>query len=552
MLAWTSPSMAVRNSALNDPPKAGFDSQRGIGRIPRRVKDSGDKTTTTLSQSTIDSSVVVSTRSVKRVPCLTVAAHSDLSRIGDRCLFPQLLQKKRVEISRGAPEFGDQPLRDPHLSRDPIVISIDPGGLRVDCRKSSVAVRVAGERVEGATWIGLEGLEAGVALELAGHVVLVAHWVRAAPEPTVRYDMLGRSDALNELLLQIAQAASHEAPVLIRGASGSGKELVAKAIHQGSSRRDAPYVSVNMAAISPTTAAAELFGHHRGAFTGAGSAHGGWFGQAEGGTLFLDEIGEAPEVVQPMLLRTLETGEVQPVGGQGVRRVSVRVLAATDADLEGAAESGQFRMPLLHRLGAQTVRVPTLAARKSDLGVLLVHFIERALEESGESMPEFDAAHPLLPAEVVSRALAHSWPGNIRELANFARELVLSRQGRRTLAVGPSFDLVLPRAQQVAGGQSGRAEAEPAPREIDDATLVAALRDNRFRVAATARQLGIAKNTLYQLMDRCASVRKAKDLNREEILEAQSACAGDLDAMAERLEVSERGLKLRMNELQLS
>ncbi|MEZ4225333.1 MAG: sigma 54-interacting transcriptional regulator [Polyangiaceae bacterium] len=457
------------------------------------------------------------------------------------------------------PEFGAQPLRDAHVSREPILLSIDPGGLRIDCRGSRTGVHVDGEEIQGAAWVDLDRLEAGVALELAGHVVLVAHWSRGAPEPNERFGMLGDSDALHVLLAQIAQAASHDAPVLLRGASGSGKELVAHAIHRASSRSGGPYVSVNVAAISPSTAAAELFGHHRGAFTGAGSAHGGWFGQAEGGTLFLDEIGEAPETVQPMLLRTLETGEVQPVGGQGLRRVSVRVLAATDADLEAAAEGGRFRMPLLHRLGAQTVQVPTLAARKSDIGVLLVHFLERALAEIGEGVPEFDENHPFLPATVVSRALAYSWPGNVRELSNFARELVLTRQGRRSLTVGPTFDRVLPRAGEVTqrgevahtAVTSVAATQVEAPREIDDAMLLSALRNNRFRVAATARQLGIAKNTLYQLMDRCAGVRKAKDLSREDILTVQDDCGGDVETMAERLEVSERGLKLRMRELNL-
>jgi two-component system nitrogen regulation response regulator GlnG len=466
-----------------------------------------------------------------------------------------LLQKKRVEVSRASPTFDDgDPLRDAHLSREPIVLSVDPGGLRIDCRRSNTQVRVGAELVEGATWVSLDRLEPGVAIEIAGSVVLVAHWKRLSALPGERYGMLGGSDELLELLRQIAHAASHRAPVLIRGASGSGKELVAKAIHLASALAEGPYVSVNMAAISPATAAAELFGHHRGAFTGAGNPHGGWFGQAEGGTLFLDEIGETPEAVQPMLLRTLESGEVQPVGGQGVRRTAVRVIVATDADLDSAAESGRFRLPLLHRLAAQTLHVPTLAARKSDLGVLLVHFVQSALAEVGGAEPELEGRNPFLPADIVMRALAYSWPGNVRELSNFARELVLERQGRGPLRVGPTFDRVLPMAGEITGAKPVLAGgvAESQARELDGATLVSALRQNRFRVAATARQLGIAKNTLYQLMDRCEGVRKAKDLDRDEILRAQQMCTGDLDRMAERLEVSERGLKLRMRELDLN
>jgi two-component system nitrogen regulation response regulator GlnG len=343
--------------------------------------------------------------------------------------------------------------------------------------------------------------------------------------------------------------------VLLRGESGSGKELVARAIHDASERRSGPYVSVNVAAIPATTAAAELFGHRKGAFTGASEAHAGWFGGAHEGTLFLDEIGETPDAVQPMLLRVLETGEVQPVGGQGAKRVDVRVVTATDADLAAAANAGRFRFPLVQRLGGQVIFVPPLRERLADFGILLAHFLERELTALGMSRPKpGEAQQPWLPTEIVVRALAYEWPGNVRELANFARELVLSSRGQPSLRLGRTFGALLPQLEEPRRDSKSTpvAEREPSSSEkqgVTDEQLVSTLRANRWQVGATARALGIAKNTLYQLMERCEGIRKARDLTREEILECRAAAGDDSVLMAERLEVSERGLKLRMREL---
>jgi two-component system nitrogen regulation response regulator GlnG len=165
------------------------------------------------------------------------------------------------------------------------------------------------------------------------------------------------------------------APVLLRGESGTGKELVAHAIHEASPRRTGPYVAVNMAAIPPSLAAAELFGATRGAFTGADHDRPGYFSRAHRGTLFLDEIGETAPEVQALLLRVLEAGEVQAVGGLEPRRVDVRVLAATDADLQGMTAMDRFRAPLLHRLMAGYLQVPALRARREDFGRLLYAFL---------------------------------------------------------------------------------------------------------------------------------------------------------------------------------
>ncbi len=539
---------------------ATFTTRRRDGAAPGIKLTVGNKERegSTLNQATLDPLSLAGTKSDSREAVLTVVSHADLSRVGERVVLTGLLGRAAWQLSRVEPEFRADdgrlgPLSDPHLSRDAIRFSVDPAGVRIDCRSTSMSVAVDGERVPAMFWVGLERLERGVPIELAGRVVLLLHTTQFVQRPANAHPrIIGASGAISLLIADIEAAASHLSPVLLRGESGSGKELVARAIHDASRRASGPYVSVNMAAIPSSTAAAELFGYKKGAFTGATDSHGGWFGRAEGGTLFLDEIAEAPEEIQPMLLRVLESGEAQPVGGQGARRVDVRVVAATDADLTAQASAGRFRFPLLQRLGGHVVPVPPLRERLSDLGVLLVHFLRREAAALGQSVPGPSAArHPWLPTDVVLRALAYDWPGNVRELLNFARELVLTNRDQPTLSVGRTFDVLLPRP---AAPRAARPDVAPQPHPlgerhpITDDVLVTTLRANRWQVGATARALGIAKNTLYQLMERCEGLRKARDLSQSEIESCSAACAGDTTAMAARLEVSERGLKLRMHD----
>jgi two-component system nitrogen regulation response regulator GlnG len=466
-----------------------------------------------------------------------------------------LLAGRPVAVSRAEPEFvttaGDQrPLRDAYLSRDPLLLSIDRAGLRVDCRKTAAAVRVDGETATAATWIDVDRLERGVAIELADRVLLLVHHTGARPT-TSHAELVGISDAILDLLDEVQRAGQHSAPVLVQGESGSGKELVARAIHAASSRAPEPFLSVNMAAISPATAVAELFGHRRGAFTGAVDARPGWFGSADRGTLFLDEIGETPQEIQPILLRTLETGEIQPVGEHGTRRVDVRIIAATDADLGQEAAQGRFRFPLLQRLSGHSLMVPPLRERLPDLGLLLHHFLKAELALLGETPPDAaEARQPWLNSRILARAVAYGWPGNVRELANFARELVLTNRGGTPLRIGRTFDALLPDAAPGAEAPPPAAPP-PEPSAITEPQLLAALREHGFRIAATARALGIAKNTLYQLMDKSPLIQKARDLSEAEIRAAAAAVGGDTAAMARALEVSERGLKLRMRELNI-
>ena len=201
-------------------------------------------------------------------------------------------------------------------------------------------------------------------------------------------------------------------PILVTGESGTGKELFARALHDLSSVASGPFVAVNCGALARELAESELFGHERGAFTGAGARKVGWFEEASGGTLVLDEIGELSLDLQPKLLRVLETGRLRRVGGQGEIAVNVRVVALTLRDLRVEASRGLFRMDLYHRLAGCELRLPTLRERTSDIALLTEHFLAELKDEFGPRT---------LDAEATSHLLAHAWPGNVRELRNTLR-----------------------------------------------------------------------------------------------------------------------------------
>ncbi|HMG55534.1 MAG TPA: sigma 54-interacting transcriptional regulator [Kofleriaceae bacterium] len=471
-------------------------------------------------------------------PWLTVLWHPLPDRIGQIAALPARLSRLEPEFAApGSTVRG--PLGDPHLSRTAIALTALPGGgVRIE------APEVAELMVDGAP-VGAPGtaidlpaaaLVRGAVLELAGRVALLLHLRRPprAPDPARIDDLIGASDAIEALRDDIARVAALDAPVLIGGETGSGKEHVARALHARSGRAGGPFVAVNMATLAPAMAAAQLFGHARGAFTGAERARAGLFEEADRGTLFLDEIADAPPEVQAMLLRTLETGELRPVGGDAARRIDVRVIAASDADLGDPAE---LRPQLYHRLAGYRIAVPALRDRPDDLGRLLAHFVARELAAPPVPAPGDPA---WLPAAALRAYVRHGWPGNVRELANAARHLAI--HGR----TGP---IALATAVAPLGAPPAEPALAAAPREITDDVLIATLAAQRWKPGAAAAALGISKTTLYALIERCPAIRKARDVERGELEACRAATGGDLDAMSARLQVSRRGLQLRMREL---
>jgi two-component system nitrogen regulation response regulator GlnG len=392
-------------------------------------------------------------------------------------------------------------------------------------------------------------------------VLLILHLAAAAeakgsPDPL----MIGHGLGLERVRQVVARVADRDVPVLVRGETGSGKELVARALHQGSRRRAGPFVSVNLGAVPRELAAAELFGAVRGAYTGVTRDRDGLFRAAHGGTLFLDEVGEAPPEVQVLLLRVLETGELYPVGGNTPVPIDVRVIAATDADLEEHIRAGRFKAPLLHRLAGYEVRVPPLRERREDIGLLLVHFARAELQATGEEhrlRPEDPRSEPWLGAELASLLVRYHWPGNIRQLRNMTRQLVIASRGLPQLSLDPRLAAELkaagappdppPPALEPATPQRARRR----PADVSEAELLEALRAASWDLRAAADRLGIARPSIYDLVERHPHLHIAGDLDAAEIRRAFDDCGGDVNAMVERLRVSRRALRRRLRELGL-
>ncbi|MGE0145540.1 MAG: sigma-54 interaction domain-containing protein [Planctomycetota bacterium] len=263
-------------------------------------------------------------------------------------------------------------------------------------------------------------------LRAAFEQAIEAAMTPAAAEPAIEDDsvwhgMIGRAPAILELRERITKFARSNSPVLIRGESGTGKDLVARILHQLGPRAARPYVAENCAAIPETLLESVLFGHVRGAFTGAVRDHEGHFVAAHRGTLFLDEIGDTPLPMQAKLLRALQEGEVRPVGGQKVRKVDVRVIAATNRDLEALVAAGKFRQDLFYRLNVLELWLPPLRDRGEDVVLLARRLLALGAERSGRTV-RFDA-------DAEARLLSASWPGNIRQLQNEIQRLLAMVDG---------------------------------------------------------------------------------------------------------------------------
>ncbi|MDP9097325.1 MAG: nitrogen regulation protein NR(I) [Pseudomonadota bacterium] len=261
----------------------------------------------------------------------------------------------------------------------------------------------------------LKELLAVVSRALAAPPKDEANSVREPTDSEERLPLIGRSVAMQEIYRSIARLTTTDLTVMVNGESGTGKELVARALHDYGRRRTGPFVAINMAAIPRELIESELFGHERGAFTGALNRSQGRFEQAAGGTLFLDEIGDMPAEAQTRLLRVLQEGEFMTVGGRQPIRANVRIVAATHRDLRQAIRAGQFREDLFYRLNVVPIRLPPLRERLEDIQVLARHFLDRA-RESGLPLKSLDQS-------AIERLRQHRWPGNVRELENLMRRL---------------------------------------------------------------------------------------------------------------------------------
>jgi PAS domain S-box-containing protein len=314
-------------------------------------------------------------------------------------------------------------------------------------------------------------------------------------------EIIGRSDALLRVLDDVKEVAGTDATVLILGETGTGKELVARAIHLASGRRDKPLIKVNCAAIPATLMESEFFGHEQGAFTGATKKRDGRFALAHGGTIFLDEIGELPLDLQAKLLRIIQEGEFEPVGSSQTRKVDVRVIAATNRDLEKLLRTGQFREDLFYRLNVYPIKLPPLRERPDDIGMLATAFARNFARRMGRRLVP-------LSDDCVRRLQAYNWPGNVRELQNIIeRAVITSRDGHLNL------DRALPESVNAAAAALGPVVADKPTaqhvrtakefEELERSNIIAALKAAEWKVAGekgAAQLLGVKPTTLSSRM----------------------------------------------------
>jgi DNA-binding NtrC family response regulator len=338
--------------------------------------------------------------------------------------------------------------------------------------------------------------------------------IRAEQPVNTDLSMLGDSPAMQKLRLQLRQYADSPFPVLIEGESGSGKELTAAALHKLSQRNKQPYVTLNCAAISPTLVEPALFGHAKGAFTGATGTRGGFFEEAAGGTLLLDEIGELPLDVQPKLLRVLENGEYQRVGETQARQSHARVIAATNRDLKNEVRAGRFRADLYHRLSVFTVTVPPLRELGNDRVRLLDHFKQQIAEQFRQTPFTFSSAAEKLWRE-------YDFPGNVRELRNIVIRLSARYPGQsidattlaeefdpqQATALPAEREALIESASRSLAEQSGSFNLDATLMRWEDAYIEAARRLANGNISQAARLLGINRTTLYNRLETLARER---------------------------------------------
>jgi two-component system, NtrC family, nitrogen regulation response regulator NtrX len=310
-----------------------------------------------------------------------------------------------------------------------------------------------------------------------------------------KHELVGSGPAMKKLVAQIDRVAASETRVCILGETGTGKELVARAIHEKSPRHEHAFVTLNCAAVPAELIESELFGHEKGAFTGAAAKHIGKFEQADGGTLFLDEIGDMPMAMQAKLLRVLEEGEVERVGGDKPIAVNVRVVVATHRNLEDLVKQNAFRRDLFHRIYVFPLTISPLRERLEDFPELVAHFARQVAAQNGWKEKVFQD-------DAIAELRKYGWPGNVRELRNVVERLVLLA-GEDKVS-GPDVRMVLPTSDSASSGTLGNISAARSgtlaerSEAFEKEVMLAEIRRNNFHMTNVARALGLERSHLYK------------------------------------------------------
>lgn len=407
----------------------------------------------------------------------------------NRCHPPVVLLDLGLPPSPGSPDEGLIALSEMLAINHRVKVVIASGQ-----SEKSTALEAVGSGAYDFLCKPVDGDELKMILKRAFHVAQL-ETEYAELQTRVREEtfegMIGNSSEMQAFFGAIRKVASAEAPVLILGESGTGKEVAARAIHQRSSRKGNPFVAINCGAIPETLLESELFGHEKGAFTGAHAQRKGHVEAAVGGTLFLDEIGELPLALQVKILRFLQDKCITRVGGRTEIPVDTRVIAATNANLRELIESGSFREDLYYRLAVVVLQLPALRERGGDVRFLANAFLRRFGAENQRTGLRFGAA--------ALRAMErYDWPGNVRELENRVRRAVIMADGKQ---ISPS-DL------ELDGAHSAFTTLREAREQLDRELVQQALRRNAGKISGAAHELGISRPTLYELMEKLGMKRE--------------------------------------------
>jgi len=477
---------------------------------------------------------------------VTIVWHPDKTRIGAQyyCRSGQSLEVCRFTPLFHHREVEGLPLLHGSVSRTAVRLTTDvDGSLTIEPPSSRMQIELNGSQLIQSCRLTLAQIQDGAMLSLGREVLLCLHWMESPSIHDPASALTGVGQAMNRVRNQVRHAARTDLPVIVLGESGSGKEVVAHEIHRMSRRSSAPFVAVNMAVLSETLAAADLFGAVKGAYTGAQTSRRGLFAEAENGSLFLDEIGNTPVSVQPMLLRVLEDGSYRPLGGQQNQQSQARIIAATDQNLQ----TNNFNMALLNRLEGIRIQLPPLRKRKEDLGILIVR-----LAQDADLAKLLDHAQT---SSIVRRLALYDWPGNVRQLKHavlYALEILqlgempefsfLTQHDHKSKAQENNQEMLKCESSVKAGEVTTQHLRKP-PSKLSAEEILSALECNGWNVQSAAQALQISRPSMYKLLEFHPIIRSLDQITDEEILAAWSESQCSPEHCARRLKTPVEGLK---------
>jgi two-component system nitrogen regulation response regulator GlnG len=494
----------------------------------------------------------VSSRGLPPVPALTILWHPELDRVGEVAPLTGLRETASADLGRYEPTFFvpgsnvGRAIDHETMNHSAVRIALTRGGLELRPGATKKKIELNGGAFEGARELSQADLRQGVIVTIGSGFAFCLHTVQYPMIRSQHLGLLGASDAIEEVRRAIARVPNDETLVLLRGETGTGKGLAAKALHDASDRSKGPFEPVNMGAINSTLADSALFGHERGAFTGATAAQPGHFRAAHGGTLFLDEVGFIPHEVQPKLLRVIADHMVQSLGSTRARKVDVRIIAATDLVLEKAVNDGRFISSLYGRLtNGVTINLPPLRERREDIGLLLVKLLSERFGSAAEvqrihSSSEY--GQPWLSSTTIASIALSALPGNVRDLEGLAKNL-------RTCIVPGSRDthtVVRERLAVLAELARPLTSAAPPMGKKAPRDLLAALEAAGWKRRQAMKVLNISKQTLWRALQKRPELARLLDLSPRDLARGLEACAGDVARLAREVDVPEALLARRL------